>query len=51
MSQNQEVEGSYQQEYERSLGFSNNGADYAHYNPKVEGTLTYLQRDGSLARS
>lgn len=45
------MQGSYQQEYERSLGVSNNCSDYANYNPKVEGTLNYLQRDGSLARS
>lgn len=30
--------------------FSNNGADYATYNPKVEGTLQYISKDGSLSR-
>ena len=51
MSQRPDVEENAYKGFEQSLGVSNNFSDYAKYNPKVDSTLNYLQRDGSLARS
>jgi hypothetical protein len=37
--------------HKENPSFSNNGADYAKYNAKIDGTLQFIEKDGTLSRN